>query len=133
MRAIGYSIALVALSISYNSSSQPIAKELTGIFSTLRVSERSGDVEGVEVFVVGGGLGLSVVVQGSEGAPGVPLVLNPQIRGNEIEFQVPRSCPCGLQEGRYRGTVTSSGITLNGPANFGQRFLPRGDSYWQRR
>jgi hypothetical protein len=104
---------------------------ITGIFSTFRVSERTGDILGMELMVLGGSNGVAVVVQGSEGAPGTPVVLGAAIRANTIEFEVPASCPCAMLQGKYRGQIDADGIDLEGPGSGGPRHLPRSDSFWQ--
>lgn len=133
MRIVAGSIMLVSLMSAQVGMAQPIPQGLTGIFSTLRVSERSGDIVGMELMVVGGANGVYVVAQGSEGAPGTPLVVEAALRGNTIEFEVPMSCPCALLQGTYRGEISATGIRLEGPGNVEPRLLPRGDSYWQSR
>lgn len=117
--------AVTALVVTMTAFSQPPPGDLAGRYSSLRMDEESGNVVGVEMVVLRGGGGLSAVVRGGEGAPGAPLVVRLDVSGNDIEFAVPTACSCGLQAGRYRGTVSEAGVTLNGPSSFGQRFLPR--------
>ena len=124
---------IAGLLLAQSGLAQPVPQGITGIFSTLRVSEQSGDIVGVELMVLGSSSGVSVVVQGSEGAPGTPLVLPAALRGSVVQFDVPPSCACGMLQGTYRAEIDEGGITLAGPSGGGARFLPRGDSFWQSR
>ena len=131
MRVVIGSIALAASSFVQVAATQPGSQGVTGIFSTFRVSERSGDIVGMELMLLGGADGLYAVVQGSEGAPGTPVVVRVAVRGDTIEFEVPVSCPCGMLDGTYRGQVDADGIALEGPGNRPVRRIPRTDSFWQ--
>lgn len=65
------------------------AANVTGMFSTFHLSEQSGDYTGVEIHIVRGGQGHAVVVQASEGAPGLPEVFIPRVSGNIVTFTIP--------------------------------------------
>lgn len=118
-------LLLAAVCASAAALAQPSTEEITGRYSNVRVVEGTGAIVGVELLVLSGGAGMSVMVRSSDETSGAPMLLRLDVRGNDIEFAVPASCPCGLQEGRYHGTVSEAGITLNGPSSFGQRFLAR--------
>lgn len=109
------------------------AAPLPGMYSSLTGSQRSGDVVGMELFVVPGGSGLHGVLQGSEGAPGVPVVVPLQSSGNVIRFSIPPNCSCALPAGDYTAELSRAGAKVRGPGQFGERQLARTASYWQGR
>jgi hypothetical protein len=121
---------LQPLSIVYVQESAPLQLK-TGTFSSMSVSERTGDIAGMELFVVPGANGHVVIAQGTEGAPGTPVVLPSTVSGAVVEFVVPPSCPCALLEGRYRASLADDGLTLSRQGDSRTVFLPRGDSFWQ--
>jgi len=105
---------------------------LTGLFSTFQQSEKAGDISGAEIHIVPNPKGLSVIVQGSEGAPGFPEVLDVRTAGTTVMFTVPEHSASGLVAGEYRGTVTKKGLRLRGPRGlYEDYFLPRKPSFWQ--
>ena len=104
----------------------------TGIYSSLSGSERSGDFVGVELFVIRGATGHFGVLQGSEGAPGNPITVPLQVNGNSVRFSIPPKCACALPEGMYEAQLSQTSARLRGPGNFGERQLPRTNSFWQR-
>jgi len=122
--------ALLTLPVAqslYGADSAP-----TGLFSTLRLSERSGDITGAEVHIVPNPKGFSAIVQASEGAPGLPEVLEVRLSGTTVIFSVPENSASGFVPGQYRGTVTKKGLQLRGPrGSYENYFLPRKPSFWQ--
>ncbi len=104
----------------------------TGIYSSLSASELSGDLVGLEFFVLRGATGHFAVIQGSEGAPGDPITVPLQVNGNSVQFSIPGKCACALPEGAYEAQLSQTGAKLRGPGNFGERLLPRTSSFWQR-
>jgi hypothetical protein len=106
---------------------------LPGMYSSLTNSQRSGDIVGMELFVVPGGNGWHGVLQGSEGAPGIPMVVPLQTSGASVRFSVPPNCSCALPPGDYTAELSRSGAKVRGPLQFGERQLPRTTSYWQGR
>lgn len=107
---------------------------VTGIYSDMSIHEESGDLLGIEVFVVLSTKGYSVVFQSSEGWPAVPVVAPAKIEGDTIAFDLPPHC---AYAGRFTGTVTEEGITgtfsegrLGRDGNKIIR-LKKGKSYWQ--
>jgi hypothetical protein len=107
-------------------------QNVTGLFSTFRNSERSGDITGAEIHVVQSPSGFSAIVQASEGAPGYPEVLQIGVSGRTITFTVPETSATGFAPGNYRGTVTAKGLRLRGPkGQYEDYFLPRKPSCWQ--
>jgi len=105
---------------------------VTGLFSTFRISEKSGDIVGAEIHIVPDPEGHSAIVQASEGAPGFPEVIRLSVRGNVIEFTVSPGSASGFPPGKYLGVITRKGLVLNGPTeNFKEYEMPRKESYWQ--
>ncbi len=106
--------------------------EVTGVFSTFRLSEKSGDIVGAEIHIVPNPKGYSAIVQGSEGAPGFPEVVPVSVKGNTITFTISPSSASGLPPGKYIGRVTREGLLLDGPTeSFKEYKMPRKKSYWQ--
>ena len=107
-------------------------EKVTGVFSTFRLSEKSGDIVGAEIHIVPNPKGYSAIVQGSEGAPGFPEVVNISVKGNNITFKISPTSASGLPPGKYMGHVTRNGLLLNGPTeSFKEYEMPRKKSYWQ--
>ena len=105
---------------------------VTGIFSTFRLSEKSGDIVGAEIHIVPNPKGYSAIVQGSEGAPGFPEVVTLSVEGNTITFTISSNSASGLPPGKYIGRVTRKGLLLNGPTeSYKQYEMPRKKSYFQ--
>ncbi|NLV31872.1 MAG: hypothetical protein GXY47_12045 [Acidobacteria bacterium] len=105
---------------------------MTGIFSTFRLSDKSGDMSGAEIHVVPNPRGYSAIVQASEGAPGFPEVVNILVKGTNIVFLIPEDSASGFEPGKYIGTVTKEGLKLRGPKGIYENyFMPRKHSYWE--
>jgi len=106
--------------------------DVTGLFSTFRLSEKSGDISGAEIHIVPNPDGYSAIVQASEGAPGLPEVVGVVVKGTTLVFTIPESSATGFPPGTYNGTVTKEGLRLHGPRGlYGDYFLPRKRSFWQ--
>jgi hypothetical protein len=105
----------------------------TGLFGRLEFHKESGDVTGLEVFVVKGRSGYVAVVQIAEGVPADPVVVPITLDGAILSFEV----LAGKTRLRYQGTVRADGLYGkfdNGA--FSERddglfVLIRGRSYWQ--
>lgn len=107
-------------------------RNVTGLFSTFHINEKSGDISGAEIHIVPNPVGYSAIVQASEGAPGYPEVISLSVKGNDVEFTVPENSASGFEPGKYVGSVSNNGILLHGPKGFyGELFLPRSRSLWQ--
>lgn len=104
---------------------------ITGLFSTFQLSKNSGDIVGAEIHIVPNPVGYSVIVQGSEGAPGFPEVLNLTVNANSVEFVIPQKSASGLPPGKYTGTITKDRLKLEGPTDQYKNYvMPRKNSYW---
>src|SRR2546426_5170478 len=80
--------------------------DVTGLFSTVVLSRKSGDISGAEIHVVPNPKGYSAIVQASEGAPGFPEVVDVVVKGTTLLFTIPESSASGFSPGTYNGTVT---------------------------
>ena len=105
------------------------AEDIAGMFSSFHISEKSGDFTGVEIHIVKGGRGYAVIVQASEGSPGMPEVFVPQVSGNAIKFEIPPDSRTGLEPAIYAAEIRDDSLTLTGPR--GPREVPRRASFWR--
>lgn len=107
--------------------------KLTGLFGRLEYHKESGDLGGLEVFVMRGLSGYVAVVQIAEGAPADPLVVPITLQYRILSFEV----RAGNETLRYRGTVRPDGLygKFDNGAFSGREdglfLLKRGRSYWQ--
>ena len=77
-------MTVVALTcVSTNGADIAIGK-ITGVYSNMRFNPDSGDVSGIELFLVNTRKGLHVVFQDAEGVPSVPVVTTLQAVGNNM-------------------------------------------------
>jgi hypothetical protein len=130
MRVAIFILALVTLLSSHVSLAQD--GNVTGIFSSFRLSEKSGDYVGAEIQIVHDPKGYSAIVQASEGAPGSLEVVAVSVRNGTIEFSIPTNSASGFEPGTYIGVVTIEGLRLQGPRGlYGNYLLPRKGSYWR--
>lgn len=108
-------------------------QKLTGLFGRLEYHKESGDLGGLEVFVMRGLTGYVAVVQIAEGAPADPVIVPVTLQGAVLSFEI----PAGNETLRYRGTVRSDGLygKFDNLAFSGREdgffLLRRGRSYWQ--
>lgn len=113
---------------------QKSGAKTTGIYSDMYYNEESGDVVGVEMFVVYARGGYYVVFQESEGVPDPPVVVAALVQSDTITFVLPADK--GRQD-RFRGVISPWGITgtfNSGRVNYegSHTFkLKRKESYWQ--
>jgi hypothetical protein len=105
----------------------------TGHFGRLEYHKESGDVVGLEVFIMRGRSGYVAVVQVAEGVPADPVVVPTKLDGATLSFEI----PSGKEILRYTGTVRPDGLygRFDNDA-FSDRadgffLLRRGQSYWQ--
>jgi len=105
----------------------------TGTFGRLQYHKESGDLSGLEVFVMHGLSGYVAVVQIAEGAPADPVVVPIKLEGPVVSFEL----KSGAETLRYRGTVRDDGLygKFHNGAFSGREdgffLLKRGRSYWQ--
>ena len=108
--------------------------KITGMYTDMRYQEQTGDILGVEVFLVFSRSGYQIVFQDAEGSPSIPIVVSATVEKNRIEFDLPER---GGYSGKFSGTIGPRGIVgrfLSGQENsFGKKTfeLRRKPSYWQ--
>jgi hypothetical protein len=103
--------------------------QVTGIYTDMHVSEVTGDIGGTEIFILRSNLGYHVLIQLAEGVPGTPVLVQAEVSGLNIEFELPSdSRLSGL--GHFKGALAAD--TLRGRfSNSFEVSLPRGSSFWQ--
>lgn len=94
----------------------------------------SGDVVGMEVWIVYGKRGHWATVQLADGFPGVPVVVPVDVSGPKISFEIPDPASEPDRNGnrstfRFTGELSTAGLT----GTFRQQrvVLKRTKSYWQ--
>ncbi len=102
--------------------------DITGFFSSFRVSERSGDLVGMELHVVPDPTGYSIVIHASEGAPAYPETYHVRVEGDKVAFTIPENTKCGLPPGKYRAKIKAKVLELTGP--YKRWVVPRKSSFW---
>ncbi len=107
---------------------------VTGIYSNLRSYQETGDVGGIEIFVLYSVHGYYALVQFAEGGPDDPTLVKANVNGSSIEFDL----PVGDRLVKCRGTFTATGLKchfekpLSDPVSGKESFfLKRTNSYWQ--
>jgi len=105
----------------------------TGLFGQLEYHKESGDVTGLEIFIMRGRSGFVAVIQTAEGVPEDPVVVPIKIDAASVSFEM-RS---GTETLRYQGTLRRDGLygrfdndAFSDRAD-GLFLLRRGRSYWQ--
>ena len=106
-------------------SGQPDRPQVTGIFSDMRASRGSGDVSGIEIFVLVGKGGYYALVQIAEGSPSAPVLVRATVRDDALTFELPPP----YKGQTFTGRVTRYG--LEGTLGVDRVVLPRSKSYWQ--
>jgi peptidyl-prolyl cis-trans isomerase C len=93
-----------------------MSKYIPGFYTEWEVSPESGDVGGVEIFVFNGFAGPYVVYTLAEGQPGIPQLVEAQLDGKRLRFQV--------GETKYTCEFTPEGLKLNEGGD--ERMLKKG-------
>jgi hypothetical protein len=122
-------IPLLILNGFMGASAKPA---ITGIYSDMCYNTESGDVVGMEIYLVYSKAGYYVIYQASEGEPSVPVIVKATIGDSTIEFQIPEGVPFS---GDFQGRITSYGIEgrIAGYSGYASKLrLKRQLSYWQR-
>ncbi len=106
--------------------------QITGIFSSLKYGAESGDVGGMEIFIMLVGTSeYRATVQIAEGVPGEPSLVPVTVKGNTIEFSFPEGSDLAKGLGPFRGTITAAGLSGKFQLQDEKVFLKRKPSYWQ--
>ncbi len=108
-------------------------KKLTGIYTNLKFNGESGDVAGIEIFVVWSKQGYRVVFQDAEGSPRSPIVVDATISDKKIKFTLPERKG---YSGEFVGEFVEDGIAgsfADGTRSDAGKMvrLKRSLSYWQ--
>ena len=107
-----------------------VKKSITGIYSSFEYSNNSGDIIGMEAYIVPNPNGFSIIIQASEGAPAFPEIFNLLVSEDLITFEIPNNSACGLLPGIYSGIIEENSLYLKSP-NKTMFYLKRGKSFWQ--
>ena len=115
-----------------SATAQSTEPKLTGVFSDLRYSKHSGDVIGMEVFVVfAGEKGLFATIQCSEGWPSKPVLVPAIAKGSSIELAAHNDSASHCPKVPFRGVVSQSGLRGQFEGMADKVFLKRKQSFWQ--
>jgi hypothetical protein len=121
-------IALLLISTAGASSSPKV----TGLFSNMRFYPDSGDVGGMEVFIVYASEGMSgqhyASVQQAEGSPEPPVIVKVTVISDKIEFKLPGAAG---EASTFRGRVTAKSLVGSFEGSDEVLSLRRGKSCWQ--
>jgi hypothetical protein len=128
------SVVGVTAAITVTSAvAQRLKPKTTGVFSNMEYHKDSGDVSGIEVFIVNTKHGYMATVQIAEGEPDAPILVPVTQSGDSLSFEVPSAGAKLL----FTGTVKADGLYghFNNGAfsdrSDGRFMLRRGRSYWQ--
>lgn len=124
-------IAALALTFAASAQTNP---HVTGFFTNMKYVADSGDVLGMEVWIVYARHGYWATVQLAEGFPEPPVVVRVEVSGPKISFDVPDPADepdhnRGRATFRFMGAVNRTGLV----GTFLQQrvILKRTKSYWQ--
>jgi hypothetical protein len=103
-----------------------------GMYSTMKYFRDTGDVGGIEVFIVGASSADEVryfaLVQLAEGVPKPPVLVEVSVKGDEVRFTIPGNAAA---LGTFVGRVTEKALVGEFSGDAGRLELLRGKSYWQ--
>jgi hypothetical protein len=123
-------VAMAWLGVGAAGAAEPKARP-TGLFSDMTWVEEGGDVVGMEVLISytpGGSEGQYwAYVQIAEGVPSPPVVVEATVKGDRVEFTLPKST--GL--GKFVGRATNKALVGKFEGSITTVKLPRRKSYWQ--
>ena len=103
----------------------------TGIFSNLKRDIKTGDMSGIELFVMHSNSGYYLTYQCAAGEIAPPVLLPAKIEKSNIEFKIPNDFKFFCNFGTFKGTIDMSGIKGRFSNNEEFIFLIRKQSYWQ--
>lgn len=129
---LALSMPLAAPAVQKKKTAKPAQVQITGIYSSLAYGSESGDVGGMEIFVMLVGTSeYRATVQMAEGVPGEPSLVTLKVTGNNIEFSFPEGSDLAKGFGTFRGTVTAAGLSGKFQLQDEKILLKRKASYWQ--
>lgn len=104
------------------------------MYSDMAFNKESGDVSGIEIFIVFSQDGFKAMFQDAEGSPSVPVIIPVDVKGPNIAFELPaRNGYSGkfvgrIENGKLVGRFLSGATGKEGGSEIR---LKRGKSYWQ--
>jgi len=125
-------LIIIPLLILNGSMGAAVKLAITGIYSDMCYNTESGDIVGMEIYVIYSKAGYYVIYQSSEGEPSIPVIVKTTIKDSAIEFHIPEGVPFS---GDFQGQITSYGIEgrIVGYSGYASKLrLKRQLSYWQR-
>jgi hypothetical protein len=127
--ALARSLPVLVLALFASAQTNP---HVTGFFTNMMLVADSGDVVGMEVWVVYARGEYWATVQLADGFPQPPGVVHAEVFGPKISFEVPDPGPNSNGNGpkfRFTGEISAAGLT----GTFRQQkvLLRRTKSYWQ--
>lgn len=124
-------IVITFFSIALNAEELSV----TGIYGDIHFNESSGDLLGVEVFLMKGKDTYYVLFQSAQGDLENPILVKATVIKNELTFNLPKS-NTGYT-GAFRGTISlnkiEGGFSNGQLSSSGEKIfkLKKGNSYWQ--
>jgi hypothetical protein len=127
--ALARCLVVLVLALFASAQTNP---HVTGLFTNMMLVADSGDVVGMEVWIVYARGGYWATMQLADGFPQPPIVVHAEVSGPKIGFEVPDPGPNrngSRATFRFTGEVNRAGLT----GTFGQQsvVLKRSKSYWQ--
>ena len=107
----------------------------TGVYSDMCYSERSGDIGGMEIFVVKSSGEYYVLFQNAQGTVEKPVLVKAKVENCIIEFELPEN---GLLiSGKFKGVIDKNGIKgrfegYGKTSSYSNVILKRQTSFWQK-
>lgn len=127
-------IALLTVLSCEQSIAQKPATKVTGIYTDMSFNRESGDVSGIEIFILFTRDGHMVYFQDAEGSPNTPVIVSASIKGSNLVFTLPERRGysgkfVGILNGdKLKGRFEAGQVSKDGKPDF---TLRRGLSYWQ--
>jgi hypothetical protein len=132
--ALAFLTIVIILSLLTTAKSQTRGDIVTGVYTDMRRQPETGDIIGVELFIVQTNRGAFIVFQDAEGSPRVPVVVPGKIQNRRIKFHLPeRDGYTGKFVGTISGSTISGHFTDGQQSSFGKSefMLKRRKSFWQ--
>ena len=120
-------VIITIIGIVFPSIAKEPIKKITGVYTNMWQDKETYDIVGMELFIVKGANGYFALFQIAEGGPGKPILVQPKIDGNHIEFTVPGDS--NEAAWKFKGVFMKDGIEVKS-GNL-RCFLKRKKSFWQ--
>lgn len=104
----------------------------TGVFSNLSRDSETGDISGIEIFIMHSNNGYYLTYQCAAGEIATPVLVPARISKSNIEFTIPDEFKFFCNFGKFRGTIDKNGIKGRFMNSEEYIFLERKKSFWQR-